>query len=463
MALLVRFRDRPEGPEETRVFPTAPVRVGRNALNDLALDYGFVSQWHGVIKFDRSEVVYVDLGSTNGTNLDGNRVPQRTPVRVPSPQSTLSIGALEIRLEWSDGMEVGTGAKPKIKTQFATSLPQAALGRAPGTSTVAGGAPPASLASPAMPAASPSGHPQPSLAPAVPAPPFADPTEQSPTLDAPLMAVQEAKTVYDAYRRSWTQCLTALRQKIESSPPAMREMTAFFMVSEFPQLTREPEFGQMLNEMGVDRMMAGCFDIEEWLQRLTHDPQISSPQRTSPAIAMEHVGAILEVFAGSFLELRKGYDQFGKEMGLQLSYDDSALDRAQALDEVIAHLMEPDADRSERLNDLRRAFAGFALHQVALLGASVEGARELLEGFSPNTISGARGNASPSTSGAITVRGQEVLSLLMRVWPIAPIVAWSRYKRTYESTTEEDRFTRKLFGRKFIRAYLALMGSQDTK
>ena len=51
----------------------------------------------------------------------------------------------------------------------------------------------------------------------------------------------------------------------------------------------------------------------------------------------------------------------------------------------------------------------------------------------------------------------------MRLWPIAPIVAWSRYKRTYESTTEEDRFTRKLFGRKFIRAYLALMGSQDTK
>jgi len=463
MALLVRFRESPEGLEETHLFPTAPVRLGRNALNDLALDYGFVSQWHGVVKFDRSEIIYVDLGSTNGTNLDGKRVPQRTPVRVQGPQSKLSIGPLEIRLQWTDGAEAGMAVRPKIKTQFVTSLPQVGLGGAPGTSPFAGGIPPASLHSPAMPAPSPSGRPQAPPAPVVPATPPSDPTEQSATLDEPLMAVQAAKTIYDTYRQSWTQCLGVLRQKIESSPPAMREMTAFFMVSEFPQLTREPEFGKMLSEMGVDRMMAGCFDIEEWLQRLTHNPQISSPQRTSPAIAMEHIGAILEVFAGSFLELRRGYDQFGKEMGLHLSYDDSALDRAQALDEVIAHLMEPDADRSERLNDLRRAFAGFALHQVALLGASVEGARELLEGFSPSSIAAAGANTSSSTSSAIAVRGQEMLSLLMRVWPIAPIMAWSRYKRTYESTTEEDRFTRKLFGRKFIRAYLALMGSQDTK
>ena len=226
------------------------------------------------------------------------------------------------------------------------------------------------------------------------------------------MAVQEAQASYDAYRQSWTRCLAALRQKIESSPPAMREMTAFFMASEFPQLTREPEFGRMLTEMGVDRMMAGCFDIEEWLQRLTHDPQISSSQKTSPAIAMEHVGAVLEVFAGSFLELRKGYDQFGKEMGLHLTYDESPLDRAQALDDVIGHLMEPDADHAERLNDLRRAFAGFALHQVALLGASVEGARELLEGFSPSSIAGATATMPPPASSAIVVRGQELLSLL---------------------------------------------------
>ena len=110
MALLVRFRDSPQGPEETRVFPTAPVRLGRNPLNDLALDYGFVSQWHGVIKFDRSEIVYVDLGSTNGTYLDGIRIQQRTPIRVQGPESALSIGSLELRLEWTDAVEARDSA-----------------------------------------------------------------------------------------------------------------------------------------------------------------------------------------------------------------------------------------------------------------------------------------------------------------------------------------------------------------
>ncbi len=236
MALLVRFREGPQAPEETFVFPSAPVRIGRNPLNDLALDYGFVSQWHGVIKFDRSDIAYVDLGSTNGTQLDGLRVQERTPVRVVGPGSKLSIGRLEFRLEWTDGVEGGVAPRPKIKTQFVTSLPASALGGGPGTAAFGSGF--GSGVPPTPPVAPPASS---SLAGAYP-PPVApdteararDATEQSPALDAPLVAVHEMKTYYEAYRQSWTRCLSALRHKIESSPPAMREMTAFFMASEFP-------------------------------------------------------------------------------------------------------------------------------------------------------------------------------------------------------------------------------------
>jgi len=446
MALLVRVHDGSQGSDETRLFPTTPVRIGRNPLNDLALDYGFVSQWHGVIKFDRSEIIYVDLGSTNGTLLDGLKVQERTPVRLIDANAKLSIGPLEITLRWADAAEGGMALKPRIKTQFATSLPLS--GGSPGTA-LPSAVPPGPIGTPG----------------AVPEPlgGATDATERgAPTLAEPLMAVQQVQGSYDAYRQGWSRFLAELRSKIDSSPPALREMTAFFMASEFPQVTREPEFAQMLTDMGVDRMMAGCFDIEEWLDRLTHSPDTSSAKKVSPAIAMEHVGAILEVFADSFVELRKGYGQFEKEMGLQIQYDESPLDRASNLDEVISHLLDPNADPSERLNDLRRAFASFALHQVALIGASVEGARELLESLSPSSIS-QTSEAAPAGSNSIAVRGQELLSLLMKVWPIAPLASWSRYKHRYESTTEEDRFTRKLFGRKFIRAYLALIGSQDGK
>jgi predicted component of type VI protein secretion system len=173
---------------------------------------------------------------------------------------------------------------------------------------------------------------------------------------------------------------------------------------------------------------------------------------------MEHVGATLEVFADSFLELRRGYDQFGKEMGLGTGYDQSPLDRVSSVHEVIAWLMEPDAEQGERLNDLKRTFASFALHQVAMMGASVEGARDLLDSLSPGAIS-----RSADGSEAMVSRTQAMLFRFLNVWPFTPMVSWSKYKRRFEATTEEDRFTRKLFGRKFLRAYLTLIGSQESR
>lgn len=436
MGLLVRVRDNTQGSEQASFFSTAPVRLGRNPLNDLTLDYGFVSQWHGVIKFDRNEIIFVDLGSTNGTLLDGQRVHERTPVRVSGPNSALSIGSLQITLRWADAAETGFDQKPRIKTQFATRLP---------------------LPAQATPAPQSS-----DVVPSSPAAPDASPSVGSQALDAPLTRVQEAQGSYRAYRESWALCMAELRQKIENAPPALREMTAFFMATEFPQVTKEPEFAAMLTELGVDRVAAGCFDIEDWLQRLTLDPAIASGKQASPAIAMEHVGALLEVFIDSFIELKKGYGQFETEMGLQINYDASPLDQATNPKDVIAHLLEPSADRMERLNELRRAFASFALHQVALLGASVEGARELLESLSPRVVAGTAPTATIG-SNAITARAQGILSALTRTWPIGPIISWGRYKQAYDATTEGDRFTRQLFGRKFIRAYLALIGGQDRR
>ena len=430
MALLVRVRDGSGAPEQTHFFSTAPVRLGRNPLNDLLLDYGFVSQWHGLIKFDRDEVLFVDLGSTNGTLLDGDRVQERIPVSIPNESAILSIGSVQIRVEWADSTEPGVASTPRVKTQFHTSLP------------LSGGAP---------------------LSEAwADAPGAAAVQASSAPLEAPLTAVQQAQGAYRAYRQGWEQLLGELRQKIESAPPAMREMTAFFMASEFPQVTREPEFGRMLTDLGVDRVMAGCFDLEEWLARLTHHSADSSPKKLSPALAMEQVGAILEVFVDSFIELRRGYSQFEKEMGLQINYEPSPLHRAATLEEVIAHLMDVDANRADTLNELRRAFADFAMHQVALIGASVEGARELLESLAPSKITG---DEPPSRVGGgnLTVRRHRFASVFVKAWPFASLISWARYVRQYEATTEEDRFTRKLFGRRFIRAYLALIGGQNGK
>jgi predicted component of type VI protein secretion system len=445
MALLVRIRDASSGSDETQIFTSSPVRIGRNPLNDLTLDYGFVSQWHGVVKFDRSDINYVDLGSTNGTQVDGRRIAERTPVRIAGPGTKTSIGSLDLTAQWTDEAHDPAVGRPKIRTQFMTNLPDWAQG--------IGAAPPGPI-EPALPSAPSPGESAPFLLMPEQVP---DRTDATPGLQGPLVAVEELRTAYDDYRASWRSLLPQLRRKIEAAPPAMREMTALFITSEFPQVTAEPEFAQMLTELNIDRLTAGCLDIEEWLRRLTNDDNFSAQQH-SPAIAMEHVGATLEVFADSFLELRRGYDQFGKEMGLGTNYGQSPLDRASGVHEVIAWLMDPDADQGERLNDLKRTFASFAIHQVAMMGAAVEGARDLLDSLSPGSISGSAGESEAMVSST-----QAMLFRLLNVWPFTPIVSWSKYKRRFEATTEEDRFTRKLFGRKFLRAYLTLIGSQESR
>jgi hypothetical protein len=275
------------------------------------------------------------------------------------------------------------------------------------------------------------------------------------------MIADRVRPAYEAYRRAWGDCLAAVRAEIESLPPARREIVTFFVANELPQLVREPEFAHTLDQLGVDRIAVGCVDVEEWLGRLTHDPDRAGSNGVSPAIAMEHVGAIIEVFSDSFLDLQKGYEVFEKQMGLRINRDETPLDRAKNLEEVIAYLMQPGADRSERLNDLKRAFTNFALHQVAILSAVVEGGRALLESLSPEVI--ASEQTLPSASGGLARRGNVLLTYAQKLWPVAPIVQWGRYKRRHDSTMEEDRFTKVLFGRKFEHSYLAVSGSREGK
>ena len=54
------------------------MRIGRSELNDLPLREPFVSTYHALVRFDDESATYVDVGSTNGSALDGV-----VPVQLP--------------------------------------------------------------------------------------------------------------------------------------------------------------------------------------------------------------------------------------------------------------------------------------------------------------------------------------------------------------------------------------------
>lgn len=87
----------PHGGVVEHTFSVSPIQLGRNPKADLRLPYDFVSSWHALIRFDETSASYFDLGSTNGTEIDGRRMAAGevlefdAPVRVRIADLTLTL------------------------------------------------------------------------------------------------------------------------------------------------------------------------------------------------------------------------------------------------------------------------------------------------------------------------------------------------------------------------------------
>jgi predicted component of type VI protein secretion system len=167
------------------------------------------------------------------------------------------------------------------------------------------------------------------------------------------------------------------------------------------------------------------------------------------------VGAVLEVFSQAMVELRNTHVQFSREMGLQLVDEDSTLRRTDDPRAILAYLLDPSTDGNARIEELSRVFAEFALHHVALLKATVEGGRSLMQRISPTSI-GEDPSIKPEDS-------EDNDGLFARVFPFEARRMWRRYLALYQVLSEEDRFTKELFGRSFARAYYTFTGGRISK
>jgi pSer/pThr/pTyr-binding forkhead associated (FHA) protein len=81
-------------------------RIGRKPDNDVVLSDPFVSGAHGVLEIEGGAAFYTDVGSTNGSYLNGAKLEpnQRTPLK---PDDELQIGQTTYRVEWSQEQKDG--------------------------------------------------------------------------------------------------------------------------------------------------------------------------------------------------------------------------------------------------------------------------------------------------------------------------------------------------------------------
>jgi predicted component of type VI protein secretion system len=316
MFLDVQIKDVVSGETQTVQFTESPVRIGRNQLNDIPLEDPFVSEWHGIIRFDPQGVAYFDIGSTNGTLLDGKRIPKNVPTPL-TPRSCLVLGRHEV------------------------------------------------TASPRQPAA--------------PSP-------------EPASTGSFHKTI------GLGQQLPALREQPGGSP--------VFVASR-------------------RRVQPGPANAK------------AAPEPARPASPPQAHEQILAAFCEAFVGLRKGFEQFGAEVGVRTVSGTSPLHRARSSRELLDYLLDPAVDPVAATRELIAIFADFGIHHIAMMEGITEGVRGLLQSIDPRAYDLGGGGLFSGSKKAKT--------------------QWQSYLEQFDQLgTDDEQLHSAIFGAEFARAYASV-------
>ena len=119
--LRVEIFHRLTGHSEELLVRESPARVGRYSLSEVLVHERSVSLHHGQLTFDATNVWYVDLGSSNGTKLDGVPLPHHTLIPLSSGQE-LDVGPLTLRVTRAHEPRTWRGAPDKWADEAVTSV-----------------------------------------------------------------------------------------------------------------------------------------------------------------------------------------------------------------------------------------------------------------------------------------------------------------------------------------------------
>ncbi len=455
LALLVRVDSLDDGSSRTYTFTRSPVRIGRNPLNDLAIARPFVSQWHAVVQFDDHGAAFYDLGSTNGTSCNGQRLAKNAPVNLTG-QEDIRIGAVRImfsratvsesmaaqqRLSMVPGGDPGVGES----TMMADGLmghPSLSEG---GSSTlmIDSAAILASIANGGATVSAPRGGASPNAGGGA-----STAAAQLGPARAQILALGPRVT---AYRQAWNDLYAALYGVLQQTPQHLVPAAIEVFLAQFPDTANEPQMQALAQSQGV-ALPAGTAG-GAGTQLIARLAQALLPTKQAPTTPAEMEGFLvriltsLDAFATAFVGLRQGHEQFEAEMvgGTRRSATPTPIEEATDPRAVLAYLLDWDAqDAQARTHNLTSEYAEIMTHQVALLSGLMEGVRRLLaDRLSPERLSRA---------------AEEKSTGFWQVWPFKSGLYWRQYLKEHDDLSEDKELTTAVFGKVFARAYARALG-----
>jgi predicted component of type VI protein secretion system len=374
MVIQVILKDPRSGAEQTYDFDQSPIRIGRNPLNNVVLEGNFVSGWHGIIRFDHTGTYYFDLGSTNGTCLDGKKLPKNTPIPILST-TRLTIWMFELTITPGVPGNVGLPQQPAPSRAWPVDT---LVGTGRSTEVFNTAALMQSASAPAQQNVSPA-QPQ-GMAPPV-----------HPTTSQPQIA------------RS--RIVSAGGTRAPAAP--------------LPTAPPQRQSSQVLPARSASV-------VGEQTERL--------------ARCLRIIGA----FADAFMGLKKGYEQFGSEVGVRPLTGTTRMHRARTSQEIMEYLLDPAVDPEACARDLNSVFADMGIHDLALIEGISQSVRSLLAKLDPGTLDYKGGGGLWSGSKAKS--------------------KWTSYVESFNNLLVEDAALHtEIFGEDFASGYASVArGSKDT-
>jgi type VI secretion system protein ImpI len=384
-------------------FERFPVRLGRNQLNELHLDRPYVSQFHLLLELSGHQILVKDLGSTNGTVHNRQRL-QRDQLIDISEQPELHIGPLQIRLvvqevekkqqRVTSALDLGTEAGQQLEQERTTAL-------------AAGNEDP---------------------------------------------YVQQVAPYIEAYRSAWAQVYGLIYEHLTRLPQDIRERYLKRLLVEHAALGGESDFQQVSQYYGVPAYSvgplttanAGALAINELFTQLAPGlPPLAEPRQT--VAFARRLRDIMNVFMKAFISLRDGYEQFE----IEVLKKDVRMDRGTpvgvAKDNIALAqvLFGHDTDTEDTAHELHNVFVEVMTHQVAMLDGVMGGVKQLLEKLSPAAIE--QRYEQTGKKGGLFSNKYEGL--------------WQAYVTVHGDYRGEDAETfRTIFGPGFARVYAATSG-----
>ncbi len=425
MSLMVRVENVEDHSVRSQTFARAPVRIGRNPLNDLALEWPFVSQWHAVVQFDDGGITYYDLGSTNGTLADGQRLGKNVPVPAGSNQD-FRIGSLRLTFALTAAQAVADAPRVNRHPSFAEAGNEHTVVRED------------------LGSKKPAGNDRGSRAGGTAGTP----------LGATRGRIAQLSPAYESYRLAWAQLYSSLVEVLHATPEHLYGPAIAHFLESYPEAADEPEIKALAQSQGVALPgMAGASATA--LTLVTQLAQYLVPSREPPTQGEEiegflvRIATLLQAFGAAFVGLRKGAEEFGSEMAVSLARRGTAgpptpIDDASDPAKVLEYLLDWRADGEARTAALRSSYADLMTHQVALLSGLMEGVRSLL---------GRR--LAPAE---IMRKAEEKARGIQKLWPFRAGIYWRKYNEIHDELTEDKEITSSVFGRDFARVYQRALG-----